>query len=120
MKELINISGQQFYYSTIDQVIGRWSQKEKCAIIIDEYHLDQFLISGGNIIEESSQIIIISANVSNAINQLQGMNVLLVAAGSFKEAVKIAMLGVELAKKVICIPKENEETVVDIISNIAV
>lgn len=116
MKELINISGQQFYYSTIDQVIERCSQKEKCAIIIDESHLDEFLAKGENLIEEHvNQLIIISGNINTAFAQLQGVSVLLIAVGSFEEAVRVAILGTALSKEVICIPKENENTVGEII-----
>ncbi len=116
MKELINISGQQFYYSTVDQVIERCSQLERCAIIIDESHLDEFLTKGGNIIGECvDQIIIISENVDTALSQLKGVSVLLIAAGSFEEAVRVAILGTALSKEVICIPKEDEKTVGDII-----
>ena len=108
MKELVNISGQQFYYSTINQVIGRWSQKEKCAIIIDESYLDEFLTESGNLIRELNQIIIISKHVNTAIKSLQGVNVLLIAVDNFNEGVKIALLGNNLSNKVICVPKEDE------------
>jgi hypothetical protein len=116
MKELINISGQQFYYSTINQVIERCSLKEKCAIIIDESHLDEFLTKRENIIEECvDQLIIISENVDTALTQLEGVSVLLIAVGSFEEAVRVAILGTALSKEVICIPKEDENTVGEII-----
>ena len=116
MKELINISGQQFYYSTIDQVIERCSDKEGCAIIIDESHLNDFLNKGDKIIGECvNQIIIISENVNTAITKLEGVAVLLIAANSFEEAVRVAILGEALSKEVICIPKEDESTVGQII-----
>lgn len=115
MKELINISGQQFYYSTLEELKGRWSQKEKCAIIIDEIYLNEFLSNGGNIIGESGQIIIISESVNAALSKLEGINVLLIAAGSFEEAVRIAILGSALIKKVICILKDDEDKVGEII-----
>ena len=111
MKELINISGQQFYYSTLGELVGRWSQKEKCAIIIDESYLEEFLNNEGNILDESGQIIIISENVDSALAQLEGTNILLIAVGSFEEAVKIAISGSALSKKVICLSKEDEKTV---------
>ncbi|MBL4593561.1 MAG: hypothetical protein JKX68_07080 [Flavobacteriales bacterium] len=116
MKKLINISGQQFYYSTVDQVIERCSQKEKCAVIIDESHLDEFLAKGKNIIGECvDQIIIISESVDTALSQLEGVSVLLIAAGSFEEAVRVVILGTALTKEVVCIPKEDESSVGQII-----
>ncbi len=110
MNELINISGQQFYYSSLNELTGRWSQKEKCAIIIHESYLDDFLTNHRNIIGESGQIIIISENVNKALSQLEGVNVLLIAVESFEEAVRIAVLGSALIKKVICLPSEDEHT----------
>ena len=118
MKDLINISGQQFYYSTIDQVIDRSSQDEKFAVIIDGTYLKEFLTKGGNIITEASQIIIISENVDSALVQFEEVNVLLIAANNFKEAVKIATLGSALSKKVICIPKEDENMASSIMEEI--
>jgi len=116
MKELINISGQQFYFSTIDQVIERCSQKEKCAIIIDESHLDEFIKKGGDVVGDTvDQLIIISENVDTAFTQLEGVDILLIAAVSFEEAVRVAIYGTTLSKEVICIPKEDERTVGDII-----
>jgi len=115
MKELINISGQQFYYSTIDEVIGRSSQKEKGAVIIDESYLRQFLTEGGNMIKETCQIIVISENVDSALSLLKGINVLLIAAETFEEGARIAIFGNMLSNKVICIPKEDEKTVNEIL-----
>lgn len=112
MKELINISGQQFYYSTVDQVIERCSLEGRCAIIIDESHLNDLLTKGGNIIGGCvDQIIIISENVNTVLSQLEGVSVLLIAVGSFEEAVRVAILGTSLSKEVICISKEDEKTV---------
>ena len=116
MIELINISGQQFYYSTIHQVIERCSEKKSCAIIIDKSHLNEFLEKGENIIGEYvSQIIIISENVDAAIAKLEGVAVLLIAAESFEEAIRIVILGEALSKGIVCIPKEDESTIGEII-----
>lgn len=116
MKKLINISGQQFYYSTISQVVERCSQKEKYAIIIDEIHLNELLDKGSKIIGQCvDQIIIISKDVNAALAQLEGVSVLLIAVISFEEAVRIAILGTALTKEVVCIPKEDEHTVGSII-----
>lgn len=116
MKKLINISGQQFYYSSIDQVIEQCSQKEKCAVIIDKIHLDEFLDKGNKVIGKYvDQIIIISENVDTALAQLEGVSVLLIAVMDFEEAVRIAIFGTALTKEVICIPKEDEKTVGNII-----
>ena len=116
MKKLIKISDQQFYYSTVEEVIERCSQMEKCAIIIDEGHLNEFLSKGKNIIGEwVDQIIIISENVNATLSQLEGVNVLLIAAGCFEEASRIAILGTALNKDIVCILKEDEKTLGDIV-----
>lgn len=116
MKELINISGQQFYSSSVDQVIERCSDKENCAIIIDESHLDEFLSKGENIIGKCvNQIIIISENVNAALSKLEGVVVLLIAVNSFEEAVRVTILGEKLSKEVICILKEDENKIGEII-----
>ena len=116
MKELINILGQQFYYSTVDQVIEKCSQKERYAIIIDESHLDEFLTKGENIIDEYvDHIIIISEKINTAAARLEGVKVLLIAAESFEEAVRLIILGAALNKEIVCIPKEDENTVGEII-----
>jgi len=111
MNELINISGQQFYSATIDQVIERCSHKERCAIIIDENYLGEFVANSKDIVGESvNQIVIISENLNAVLAQLKGLNVLLISVGSFEEAVKISILGSELSKNVICISeKSNSE-----------
>lgn len=61
------------------------------------------------------QIIIISEDVNTALSRLEGVSVLLIAVGSFEEAVRIAIFGAALSKEVVCIPKEDEKTVGDII-----
>ncbi len=113
---MINIGAQQFYYSTIDQVIERCSQENNCAIIIDESHLGEFLTKGVNVVGKCvNQMIIISENLNTVLSQMGGVSVLLIAVGSFEEAVRIALLGEALIKEVICIPKEDENTVREII-----
>ncbi len=116
MKELINILDQKFYYSTVDQVIEQFTRLERCAIIIDESHLDEFLAKGGDSIGKCvDQVIIISKNVNAALSKLKNVSVLLIAAGSLEEGVRLAILGTALSKEVICIPKEDEKTVGGII-----
>jgi len=120
MQELINISGQQFYYSTIDKVIESCSQKENCAIVIDENYLDQFLEEGNNVIGSNiNKIIIISESVNTVLSQLEGVSVLLLAAVSLKDAVKLAVLGEALSKVVVCVSKEGANAVADVLSEIA-
>ncbi len=112
MQELIKISDQQFYYSTIDQVIESCSQKENCAIIIDEYYLDEFLKNGGDVIGSNiNQIIIISECVRNLLSNLKGVSVLLLSAVSLEDALKLAVLAEALSKDVVCVPKEDEAAV---------
>ena len=119
MKEWVNISGQKFYYSTIEQLKDRCAQKEKCAIIIDDNHLEEFLTSGDSIIGRCvDQIIIISENVDTALIQLKDENLLLLSASSFEEAVRFAILGEKFFHDVICIPKEDENSAIKIIKAI--
>ena len=119
MQELINISGQKFYYSTIDQVIESCSQKENCAIIIDENYLDQFLKNGDDVIGSNiNQIIIISESVNTVLSRLEGVSVFLLAAVSLKDAVKLAVLGEALSKDVVCISKEDKNTVIEVLVGI--
>ena len=119
MQELINISGQQFYYSTIDKVIESCSQKENCAIIIDENYLDEFLKNGNDVIGSNiNQIIIISESVNTVLSRLEGVSVFLLAAVSLKDAVKLAVLGEALSKVVVCVPKESANAVTDILKGV--
>jgi len=121
MKELINISGQQFYYSTIDQLIERSSLKKKCALIIDNSFFDEFVIKGIDTIGTCvNQIIIISGNTNTALIQLIGKDVLLMTADNFEEAVRFAIYGSTLSTEVICIPKEDETKTSQIIDVIVV
>ncbi len=121
MKLLGNISGQQFYYCAIDDLIDRCSQVEKCAIIIDEGHLEKFLTNGISIIGVCvNQIIIIGGDVNTAFLRFKDENLLLLAANSFEEAARFAMLGSGFFHDVICIPKEDENTAREIINSIKI
>ena len=114
MQELINISDQLFYYSTIDKVIESCSQKENCAIIIDENYLNEFLVNGNDVIGSNiNQIIIISECVNTVLSRLEGVSVLLLAAVSLKDAVKLAVLGEALSKVVVCVPKGDANSVAE-------
>jgi hypothetical protein len=116
MKELNNISGQRFYYSTIEQLKERCSQKEKCTIIIDEEHLKELLIPGMDIIGKCvDQIIIISENVDTALAQLKDENLLLLSADNFESAVRFAILGSGFLHDVICILEEDEKSASEIL-----
>ena len=117
MRELINISGQKFYYSTIDQVIESCSQKENCAIIIDGNYLDQFLKNGDDVIGSNiNQIIVISESVNTVLSRLEGVSVFLLAAVSLKDAVRLAVLGEALSKVVVCVPKEEASSVTEVLA----
>ncbi len=116
MQELINISGQKFYYSTIDQVIESYPQKEDCAIIIDENYLDQFLKKGNDAIGSNiKQIIIISESVNTVLSRLEGVCVFLLAAVSIEDAVRLAVLGESLSKEVVCVLKDDVSSVAEIL-----
>jgi hypothetical protein len=119
MKELNNISGQKFYFATIEQLKDRCSQKEKCAIIIDEDHLKELLTFGLSVIGECvDQIIIISENVDTALVQLKDEDLLLLSIDSFEDAVRLAILGSIFFHDVICILKEDENVASEILKAI--
>ena len=121
MEGLINIGGQQFYYSTIDQVVDKCSRLESCAIIVDEIHLDELLAKGEPIIGKCvNQIIIISQNVNKALKKLENKNLLLLAACNLKEAIRIGVLGEGMFKDIICIPKQEESELKSIVELIIV
>tara|TARA_B100000809_G_scaffold60199_1_gene56735 strand:- start:6856 stop:7224 length:369 start_codon:yes stop_codon:yes gene_type:complete len=120
MLNLLDISGQKFYYSTIEEVIESCSQNENCAIIIDENYLEEFLVNGNDIIGPNiNQIIIISDSVNTVLSKLEGVSVLLLAAVSLKDAVRLAILGEALSSVVVCVPKEDKESVIKILSEVA-
>ena len=116
MVALHNIEGQQFYYSTIIQVVEKCSQKEKCALIVDEIYLNELLTKGINIIGKCvNQIIIIGDNINSVQQQLSDKNILLIAADTSVQAIQYAILSAELNEEIICIPKEDEKTTSEII-----
>lgn len=120
MNELIKIADQQFYYSTIDKGFESFSQKENCAIIIDENYFVEFLKNADDFIGSNiNQLIIISESVHAVLDQLEGVNVLLVAAVSFEDAVRLAILGEALSKEVVCVPKEDIAFVTKVLSNMS-
>ncbi|MFB0924650.1 MAG: hypothetical protein QMB65_05120 [Vicingaceae bacterium] len=120
MLDLLDISGQKFYYSTIEEVIESCSQKENCAIIIDENYLEEFLANGNDIIGPNiNQIIIISDSVNTVLSKLEGVSVLLLAAVSLKDAVRLAIFGLALSGVVVCVPKEDKDSVLKILSEVA-
>ena len=111
MDMLIDISEQQFYSAKIDQLVEECSQKERCALIIDEKELEEFISKSKAVVGESvNQIIVISENL-NAVHPLfEGEKVLLISALNYEEAMKIAISGTELSQQVICIAdKEDSE-----------
>lgn len=115
MKKLINISDQQFYSTKIYQIVESCSQKENCAIIIDENYLEEFVKVGGEIIgNQVNQIIIISETLNAAFSLLEGVSVFIVAANNLEEAVCIAILGEALSKEIICVQIEDEQKVMEI------
>lgn len=112
MEELINIDGQQFYCSDIEQVVDKSSLIKDCAIIVDEQHLQEFLKKGERFIGKYiNQIIIISDSVNVALGQLQNKNVLLISSLDLGHAIHCAILSEGLNKNIICIPKEGKREV---------
>ena len=109
MIELINISGQQFYAFKTDELIKVSNRKDKCAIIIDENNLAEFISRSIDLIRESvSQIIIIGKNLNNVYPLLKEEKVLLISALSFEEAVTFSVLGVKLNSDVVYISNKKE------------
>ena len=122
MQELINISGQQFYYSKVEEGFDSCSQKENCAIIIDENSLETLVKNGDNIIRSNvNQLIIISKSVNAVLSEMEGVSVLLLAAVSLKDAVKLAVLGSALSQNVVvCVQGEDARVVVEVLTEMEV
>jgi len=119
MKGLINILGQHYYYSTINELIKQDSLKEVSAIIIEELYLEEFLLKGKKILQKDvDQIIIISENVDTAISNIEAIGILLISAESFENALKIASLSSDSCKEIICIVKEDENKISEILNTI--
>lgn len=115
MEKLIKIAGQQFYYSTVKDL--EFFQKEKCAIIIDEIHLDELLNSRTDLIKGCVSQLIIIVDELNVIQQrLKNENVFLLAATNFEEAIRFAVLSVELNTDVICMPKKSKEELSEVMN----
>lgn len=109
MNEVINILDQQFYSAEINQAIEQCYQNEKCAIIIDEEQLNDFLSLGKEIVgKQVNQIIIISENLNMSYPLFEGCYVLLVSVVSFENAIKIARSGAELINVVVSISDSAE------------
>lgn len=119
MQKLINISDQNFYYATIDQVIESSSQKENYTVIIDENYLDQFLKNGNDVLGYNiNQVIVISESVNTILSRLEGVGVFLLSAVSLKDALRLAVLGKALSKDVICVSRGDESAVINIVNEI--
>lgn len=65
-------------------------------------------------------IIIISDSVNTVLAQLEGVSVFLLAAVSLKDTVRLAILGEDFSKEVICVPKEDAVAVMEVLSEIEV
>jgi hypothetical protein len=108
MNKLINILGQQFYTANIDQIIEQCSQKEKCALVIDENYLVEFLSRSEEIVGKSvNQIIVISENLNTVFPLFEDEKVLLISAINIKEAMKVAVFGAELSNDVVCVSDQD-------------
>ena len=121
MDMLIDISEQQFYSAKIDHLVEKCSQKERCAIIIDEKELEEFISKSKAIVGKSvNQIIVISENLNTVHPLFEGEKVLLISALNYEEAVKIAISGVELSQQVICIADKEDSVLKRVIEEISV
>jgi len=108
MDKLINISGQQFYSSTIDQTIEQCTPNKKCAIIVDENCLAEFIACGKEIVRNSvNQIIVVSENLNAVYPLFEGENVLLISAVSIEEAIKVAVFSTELSNDVVYVSNKE-------------
>jgi hypothetical protein len=123
MNELVNIPGQQFYSSTIDQAIGKCSQKEQCAIIVDENCLAELIARGKEVVRKSvNQIIVVSGNLNAVYPLFEGEKVLLISAVSVEEAIKFSVFSAELSSDVIYVSDKKEaelQHVVELLSEVS-
>ena len=120
MEKLIKIAGQQFYYSTIEEVVGQENQIKKCAIILDEPDLGTLLGKTSVINTGANQLIIIGDSLNTSFESLKDENVLLLSASNFEEAIRLAILSVELNSNIVCTSKGNKEKVEGVIEELMV
>jgi len=123
MKALINISGQQFYSSTIDQAIEQCFDKENCAIIVDENCLAELMVKGEEAVRESvNQIIVVSENLNTVYPLFEEENMLLISAVGVEEAIKFFVFSAELSSDVVYVSEKKEaelQHVVELISEVS-
>jgi len=119
MEKLIKIAGQQFYYSTIKDIVNQKIKVGKCAIILDEEDLEVLINSSSILGNEVSQLIIIGKSLSRSYHQLKGKNILLLSANDLDEAIRFAILSVELNKNIVCTSKGSKDKVKEIMEELA-
>jgi|GEM_PF-2070117 len=120
MEKLIKIAGQQFYYSSIKDVVGQSTQIQKCAIILDESDLDT-LISNLSITSDGiNELIIIGDSLNIPIESLKDKDVLLLSATNFEEAIRLAILSTELNNNIVCSSKGSKNKVGEVMEKLLV
>ena len=120
MEKLIKIAGQQFYYSTIKDVVKQGTQVKRCAIILDEADLNPLLENLSILKSGVNQLIIIGKSLSTLYQKLKDEEMLLLSANSFDEAIRFAILSVELNENIICTSKGSKNKVEEIMEELAV
>ena len=118
MEKLIKIAGQQFYYSSIKDIVDQGVQNQKCAIILNGADLDVLLESPPVFKNGVNQLIIIEKNLNSSITKLQGEDILLLAADNFDEAIRLAILSVELNNNIICSLEGSKDKVEEVMEEL--
>jgi len=108
MELLNNISGQQFYFSTVSEIEKLKTLNSNCAIVIDEDNLNK-LLSEDWVDKKVNQIIIITENVYPAMEQIKAENILLIAVSGVEQAIGFTMYKPVISKNVVFITGDKSE-----------
>ncbi len=120
MNELLEISGQKFYYYNIDNVINIFSKVSKCAIVIDEENIDLFIEKYIDFIGlPVHQIIFISETLNEVFDKIKHKNIYLIAAHSLHHSLQLAVINSAITGNVICLVKKSQKEVKEILKSIS-
>ena len=110
MEKLIDISGQSFYYSTLDQLIETCESKKNLSVIISGKGLEDFINRDKDLIGSCiDHLIVISDNLIPYLKTLQEKKMLIVAANNMEEAITFGIQSDRIAKEIICVPEDDSK-----------
>lgn len=108
MKEVTNIKEQTFFATNVSEFTG-FEGEGKHAILASGASVLKLIESGANFSAAGlNQIIVIGDQISDIISKLIGVDVFVVGAQSWEQAIDLAAQSAELNNRIICI--EDDET----------